>query len=320
MAVDLNKVEQQPQQEKQEEKQEYKFDFDELKMYFREPYMIQMENGKYIEILQPSIGDILELGDRNVYSNINPFISNSTSYRVQLWDMGIDWNKKTDYEVFIMFLPLIHGVEFLFKKVEFIENPNYNNKLSESENLKLGQEKYFKIYTDIDFTKLEPYIRKENMNDEKNLTKNVFLYDPEQDVIITEEIYMHIREYVRMMFDQHPKQEFAKGKLAKKWIIEEEKDKLKREAEKNAGKKKSILLPMVSSLLNHPGFKYDLEGMKKLGIFAFMDSARRLQVYEQCTAFLKGMYSGMMDTSKLGQDELGKRVNWLQDIYENNVL
>jgi hypothetical protein len=39
-------------------------------------------------------------------------------------------------------------------------------------------------------------------------------------------------------------------------------------------------------------------------------------VYEQSVAFMGGMYSGMMDTSKFGQEELNKRINWLQDIYE----
>ena len=60
--------------------------------------------------------------------------------------------------------------------------------------------------------------------------------------------------------------------------------------------------------------------MKNLGIFAFMDCAKRLQVYEQCTAFLKGIFSGMMDTSKFGEEELNRRINWLQDIYEDDDL
>ena len=55
-------------------KKEYHFDFDELKMYFSEPYIIAMENGDCIEILQPSIGKILELGDREVYSCISTYI------------------------------------------------------------------------------------------------------------------------------------------------------------------------------------------------------------------------------------------------------
>ena len=287
----------------QEEKKKYEFEFDELKMFFREPYAIKMRNNKCLEIMQPSIGDILKLGDRNVYSSITPFVTNTTSYRVMLWDMGIDWNKKTDYELFIMLVPTIKDVDFLFKISYYIENPEKD----------VENEEYIKICENIDFSKLEPYRIKNGQDEESN---EVFLYDPDQEIIIDEETYMHIREYIRMMFNQYPKEEFAKGKLAKKWIIDEEKNNIKIESEKNKGRKKSILLPMVSSLLNNPGFKYDLEGMRNLGIFAFMDSVHRLQVYEQCIAFMGGMYSGMMDTSKLGQEELNKRVNWLQDIYE----
>ena len=291
------------------EKKKYHFDFDELKMYFSEPYMIKMENGVYIEISQPSIGEILELGDREVYSSISPFITNTTSYRVQLWDLGQDWNKITDYELFTSLVPYANNVEFLFKKLEIIENPYYDENSDDTE-------RYIKIYDDIDFSKLKAYGRKIDSEDSEEDLMEVVLCDPEQGIIITEEIYMHIREYIRMMFNQHPKEEFAKGKLAKKWIIEEEKENIRLENEKNGGRKKSILLPMVSSLLNHPGFKYDLDGIKKLGIFAFMDSVRRLQMYEQCIAFMGGMYSGMMDTSKIGPEELNKRLNWLQDIYE----
>ena len=292
-------------------KKEYHFDFDELKMYFSEPYLIKMENDVYIEISQPSIGEILELGDREVYSSISPFITNTTSYRVQLWDMGLDWNKMTDYELFSSLVPHAKNVEFLFKKVEFVENTYYDEEAEEE------VEEILKVSENIDFSQLKTYGRKveSNEEDQEDLME-IILCDPEQGIIITEEIYMHIREYIRTMFNQHPKEEFAIGKLAKKWIINEERDNAKLEQEKNKGKKKSILLPMVSGLLNHPGFKYDLDGIRKLGIFAFMDSARRLQVYEQCIAFMGGMYSGMMDTSKLGQEELNKRLNWLQDIYE----
>lgn len=296
---------------KKKDKKKYEFDFDELKMFFCEPYLIKMENGKYIEITQPSIGDILKLGDRKVYSSISPFVSNSTSYRVQLWDAGIDWNKLSDYELFISLVPHINNVDFLFKKVDFIENFDCNEEISDKEII-FENKRYNKIYNNIDFSRLCAYV-KEN-NSVENI-KEIVLYDPEQEIIINEETYMHIREYIRMMFNNYPKEEFAKGKLAKQWIIDEEKEKIKLENEKES-RKKSILLPMVSSLLNHPGFKYDLNGMKKLGIFAFMDSVRRLQIYEQCVAFMGGMYSGMMDTSKLGQEELNKRVNWLQDIYE----
>lgn len=306
MPEDINK--ENPPKHQTVEKKKYEFDFDELKMYFSEPYSIMMENGKFIEIFQPSVGEILQLGDREVYSSISPFVNNTTSYRVQLWEAGTDWNKITDYELFCSLILFAKNVDFLFKLSYYVENPFRNEDDS--------SEKYVKISKDIDFSKLKTYGRTKRNAEDAEDVQEVILYDQEQDILITEEIYMHIREYLRMMFDQHPKEELAKGKLAKRWIIEEEKEKIKLENEKNGGRRKSILLPMVSGLLNHPGFKYDLDGIKKLGIFAFMDSVRRLQLYEQCTAFMGGMYSGFMDTSKLGQEELNKRVNWLQDIYE----
>ena len=290
---------------KDEEKKEYTFDFDELKLYFSEPYIIKTPNDKYIEITQPSIGDILLIGDREVYSSIFPFVTNTTACRVQLWDMGIDWNKITDYELFSKLISSIKNVEFLFRLVLPLSPGTL-----ESNDIKSID----KTYEDIDFSNFKAYGIKDD-SCEGETSKEIFLYNPEQDILINEETYMHIREYIRMMFNYYPKEEFAKGKLAKKWIIADEKDRIERESKNNRRKNKSILLPLVSSLLNHPGFKYDLDGIKKLGIFAFMDSVQRLKVYEQCTAFMGGMYSGFMDTSKLGPEELNKRVDWLQDIY-----
>ncbi len=291
-------------------KKEYKFDFDELKMYFRYPHLVKMLNNNYIEIRQPSIGEILELGDREVYSWISPFITNTTACRVQLWDAGVDWNKISDYELFATLVTHAEHTDFILQKVDFVENPKYDTTLSEEDNLKKGNKKTIKTYSKIDFSKLEVYINP-NKNDTAS-KKDFFLYDPKQNIILDEETYMHIREYLRMMFNRHPKEELAKGKTTKRWIIDEERKKL----QKGDGKNHSVLLPIVSALLNHPGFKYDLDGIKNLGIFAFMDSANRLQVYEQCTAFMKGMYSGMMDTSKLAENELIERTNWLQDLYE----
>jgi hypothetical protein len=150
------------------EKKKNEFDFDELKMFFREPHLIRMENGEFIEILQPSIGDILVLGDREVYSAISPFVNNTTSYRVQLWDIGIDWNKISDYELFTTLVTHVNDVSFLCKRVYFIENEDYNERISEQENLKNGNERYIKVSQDIDFSKLAPYTKTdENQENEK---------------------------------------------------------------------------------------------------------------------------------------------------------
>jgi hypothetical protein len=66
---------------------EPQYHFDKLKMYFGEDF-----NYKGIIISMPTIGDILEIGEERFYQALSPFIYNSTSIRVMLWDNGIDWN------------------------------------------------------------------------------------------------------------------------------------------------------------------------------------------------------------------------------------
>ena len=80
------------------------YQFDRLKMYFGKPF--EVGNGMHINI--PSIGDILELpnSDATFYQTLNIWVCNTTSYRLPLWDMGIDWNKISDYELFTQ---LIHS-------------------------------------------------------------------------------------------------------------------------------------------------------------------------------------------------------------------
>ena len=140
---------------------------------------------------------------------------------------------------------------------------------------------------------------------------------PWEDVIkIYETDYIKIVEYLRYMFNIHPKVEKAKGKSTKIAIIEDEKRKIAAELQnkKDNDIQKSFLLPLVSSLVNHPGFKYKKNELKEIGLVEFMDSVRRLQTYESSTALMKGIYSGMVDTSKI--KNLNQEINWMKDLNE----
>jgi hypothetical protein len=249
-----------------------KFEFDKLKMYFGEPYIIETETCE-IQINQPTIGDILDIGEKDFYSMLNIFISNTTSYRLQLWDMGVDWNKISDYELFCM---LIKG---------------------------LNKEITSLLFGDIDFQCFDLYNKK--IEDDEVLT----LYNKEQNIEISEETYRCISEYLRLMFNIYPKVEKAKGKATKEAIIDEDRMNLNLEIKKNKGYK-SMLLPLVSSCINHPGFKYKLDELREIGIVQFMDSVQRLQVYESTVALNSGMYSGMCDLSKVDKNLF----NFMRDI------
>lgn len=240
--------------------------FDKLRMYFGDEYDLKLNDDKVLHILQPTIGDILEIGEQDFYSMLYVFIGNTTMYRVQLWDVGIDWNKISDYELFCM----------LIKTVD----PNVSKTL----------------FGDIDFTTFDAYVRKY-----QDGTEIPTLISEKYGMEFDEDSYLLARDYIRTMFNINPKVEKAKGKTTKQWIIQEEKDKLALAA-KEEDKHSSSLLALVSFCVNHPGFKYKTSELRELGIVQFMDSVQRLQIYESTSALNSGLYSGFADLSKVDKN------------------
>lgn len=258
---------------------------DPLKLYFREPYKVKDK----ITINQPTIQDIIDYGEREFYAMLRIFIENTTMCRVQLWDLGIDWNKISDYQLFVGFVPML-----------------------QPEQTKV-------LFGDLNFTLLKPWPRQilnpkfdENKeeDDEKNPKEitEIILYDPVNDIELNEADYLQIALCLRTMFGFFPKDE--KVLSFKKDVIEQERANMKRSAEKNKDKSSSTLLPLISSCVNHPGFKYKIEELKNIGICAFMDSVQRLQIYESTTALLKGAYSGFIDTKDIKPEQF----NFMREI------
>ena len=119
---------------------------------------------------------------------------------------------------------------------------------------------------------------------------------------------MEIAEYIRTLLNSHPKIEKAKGKTTKQWMIDEDKMNMAQRDEKNT----STLLPLISACINHPGFKYKLQELRDVGIYEFMDSVQRLQIYESTRALMGGMYSGMCDMSKVPKEQF----NFMRELHE----
>ena len=252
--------------------------FDRLKMYFGEPYVIPCEPTP-ITIYQPKVGDIIEYGERLFYSMLNVIIGNPTSFRLQLWEVGIDWNKISDFELF------------------------------RNQVVGLTSDATRLLFGDLDFTKFQTVLRQFPDSDDQE----VVLYDAESDTEINEDTYNHMVKYIRTMFNIFPKVEKAKGKFTKQSIIDEEKQKLEESLAKGDNNvSDSMLFPLISACVNHPGFKYKLEEIKEMGIVQFMDSVSRLQVYDSTKALMGGMYSGMCDMKNVDK----KLFNYMRDMTE----
>ena len=70
----------------------------------------------------------------------------------------------------------------------------------------------------------------------------------------------------------------------------------------------SILLPLVSAMVNSAEFKYNAQELVNIGIYQFMDSVQRIQLIRSSDALLKGIYGGMLDVKSLNKEDL----NWLK--------
>lgn len=273
------------EEQKKQANKKKEYSFDKLALLFMEDYEV-----KGIKISQPTINDILRVGESNFYQALSPFLYNSTSIRVMLWEAGIDWCNIKDIEVFDILNNIQKQNKEILRQVIGDEVDTRENPLNI-------------IFRDIDITTFNLYKEKEKEEDPE---EKLCLYSHTYDIKLYEEDYMQIAEYIREMLNIHPKVEKAKGKTAKRWMIDEDKMNALHRDEKNT----STLLPLVSACVNHPGFKYKLQELREVGIYQFMDAVQRLQIYESSRALLQGSYSGFCDISKVDKDNF----NFMRDI------
>ena len=259
-------------EKKKSQNKKPEYHFDKLKMYFGEDYTINN-----ITISIPTIGEILEVGESKFYQSLSPFLNNPTSIRVFLYDtFHKDWNKTKDIEVFFIMYQLVQ----------------------DKEPLKL-------IFKDFSFADCVLISAKRDVRDKEY--DHLALFNEEKNILIYDDDYLEIAEYIRTMMNIHPKTEKAKGKTTKHWMLQE--DRMK--AQQNEDKKdSSTLLPLVSACINHPGFKYKLEDLKQVNIYQFMDSVQRIQKYEQGVAAIHGIYGGMISAKDIPFD----LINFMGDL------
>lgn len=155
-------------------------DISSLALYFGDDYVI---NDK-IKLHQPTINEVVLYDEAKYFQTIYQICAIPSDMKSQLWDMGIDWCKIEDFELFVL--------------------------LSQT----LTPDRTSIIFGDLDFSKMRPY--KSKANDE------IILADRESGVQIDKLIYMRIMNYLRKLHNITPKPEKAKGKRAKQAMIDED--------------------------------------------------------------------------------------------------
>lgn len=127
-------------------------------------------------------------------------------------------------------------------------------------------------------------------------------------VAIDRNIHHTISEYLCMVHHIKKKVENAYNRITKEVLIEEDRDRRKKASKEQF---KSSLFSMISALINCPGFKYDLNGVRKMKLFEFYDSVVRVQTIVNTTGLMQGFYSGSIDPEKFDT----KKLDFMRDLY-----
>lgn len=146
-----------------------------------------------LSIRIPTVGEILE-DEQHYYNLISSLTATPFQYMVQLDDIGIDFTKLTDYQLFLMLLP------------------------------PLAQGDMHILFGDTDLSDI--FACKHPLND------TVILYSPQNDIVIDELIYHQMADCIRKINNLKKETRKPGNKEAKDFRIKLERKKQKRHARK----------------------------------------------------------------------------------------
>lgn len=166
------------------------FEIDDCTLWMGEPYVIN----KKIQVLQPTIGDILRFGERRYYQAVQMLTSTSSNMKSQLADGGVDWETVEDFQMFQMLAP------------------------------GLTQEQTRLILGDIDLSKFKIFPNPQN--------DEIIMVDQEHDIVIDQLIYLQMVEYIRRVHNLTRAYDRTKSKFVHDMAIEMEREEMAINAQK----------------------------------------------------------------------------------------
>lgn len=239
--------------------------FDELKIYGGKSYYINDD----ISIKQPKLGKIKKYGERKYFNMVHTLCSVGADLKWQLDDIGIDYTKISDYELFYSVLARGYSREdtkILFGNV-------------------------------LDFSQM-------NIVHDDNIDENVMIQvlDNGKQIRIDKYVYSSIVNILRKMHKIKRNDELPGNEMTRQILIDDARE----EYEENKNKpSKSYLLPLISTMVNSEGFKRDDTTVFDMKIRAFMDSVSRVSKIKNAELLLQSGYSGFgIDLKKIDKETL----------------
>lgn len=286
-------------------------DIKELDIYRGNDYKIS----DYIIIHQPTLDEIRKYGEREYYQMIYSLTSVGADLKWQLSEIGIDYTKVNDFELFYSLLirnytkdqtSIIFG-DLDFSKFELFINESNGEII-------LSQE--------IDIEKVIKY--RESVTKKLNFLQKILYkifrlsatYEVEKiktevekhQVVMDDYTYQLIVEYLRKMHGLKKNEQMPANESTKQILIDDAKEEYMLNKDKEY---RSQLLNLISSMVNSMGFKYNHNDVWDMKIYAFMDSVRRISKIKNADILLQSGYSGYgVDLKKIND----KQINWLGEL------
>lgn len=190
------------------------------------------------------------------YNIVSSLTAVPFQYMVQLDDMGIDYTAITEYELFSM----------LF--LGYIQS-----------DLSI-------LFGDLDVSDFK----------HQTIDNRMVIISNKNDIVIDEYVYNKLADTIRKinLFDKVNSK--PGNEHMKKYLLEKERKKLKRNAKKP---KEAYLEKLVVALVNNSDFPYDYESCMNLSIYNFNQSFKQIQHKITFDNTMLGIYSGTVDTSKM---------------------
>ena len=133
-----------------------------------------------------------------------------------------------------------------------------------------------------------------------DISQEGFLYSPNSNIEINEQIYNDLADTIRKI-NLFEKVKYKPGnESAKKYLLEKERKKQKRNAKKP---REPYLEKLVITLVNTSEFPYDYDSCMDLSIYKFNQSFKQIQHKIAFDKTMIGVYAGTVDTSKLSNKD-----------------
>ncbi|MBU9728940.1 hypothetical protein [Diplocloster modestus] len=224
-----------------------------------------------ILIHQPALDEICMYGEKEYYQMVITLCSVPADLKWQLWDMGIDYTLIDEFQLFYSFLSKYYG-----------------------------REQTGILFGDLDLQRFEPFVNGES--------KEVVMYNSAEDIVIDAALYGKMTDYLRQMHGLVKDEKKPANETTKQILIEDARDEYLRFKDREYH---SHLRNLISAMVNSEGFKYNLEQVWNMKIYAFMDSVKRIAKIKNAGLLLESGYSGFGISLK----EINKKeLDWMGDL------